>query len=110
MTDSCARGAGEKNALIFACSGACNVGQLADDVGLELAAERVDSMSCIAAIGAHLSGFVASARDCDALVMLDGCEHHGSLGTPRQVQIEPTVHLTLTEQGARRFAPHGLSP
>ena len=96
-TKSCC--CGGENVLIFACSGASNVGQLANTVALDLAKNRQGSMSCIAAIGAHLDGFVVSARDSDRLIVLDGCERNCALLTFQQVEVEPHVHLTFTDHG-----------
>jgi uncharacterized metal-binding protein len=93
---------GGENVLLFACSGASNVGQLANNVALQLAKNGLGSMSCIAAIGAHLDGFVVSARDCDRLVVLDGCDKNCALLTFKQVHTEPHIHVTLTEQGIEK--------
>lgn len=72
MSETKACCCGGENKLVFACSGASNVGQLANTVALDLAKTGQGSMSCIAAIGAHLDGFVVSARDCDRLIVLVG--------------------------------------
>ena len=99
MSETKACCCGGENKLIFACSGASNVGQLANDVAQNLAKNGEGSMSCIAAIGAHLDGFVVSARDCDRLIVLDGCERNCALLTFQQVAVEPQVHLTFTDHG-----------
>jgi uncharacterized metal-binding protein len=41
-------------ALIFACSGCSNVGQLANDVAVKLSREGHGKMSCLAGVGAHI--------------------------------------------------------
>lgn len=85
--------------LIFACSGASNVGQLSNGLAVLLAREGHGKMSCLAGVGAHLSGFVVSAKDCPRLVAIDGCEQHCALKLLRHVEAEPHLHLTLTERG-----------
>ena len=100
---------GGENGLIFACSGASNVGQLANGVALDLAKNGQGSMSCIAAIGAHLDGFVVSVRDCDQLIVLDGCERNCALLTFQQVEVDPHVHLTFTEHGLEKKHGEGTS-
>jgi uncharacterized metal-binding protein len=85
--------------LIFACSGSSNVGQLTNSLALRLAREGVGTMSCLAGVGAHLSGFVVPAKDCERLVVLDGCDHRCALKTFEHVEAKPHVYLNLTEQG-----------
>jgi uncharacterized metal-binding protein len=63
----------EKNVIITACSGAANVGLLADQVARKLRAGKVGSMTCLAALGADLSGYVESARAADRNIVIDGC-------------------------------------
>ncbi len=48
--------------LIYSCSGASNVGEIADRVARKLRSEGLCRMTCLASIGAHLSGFVESAN------------------------------------------------
>ena len=47
-----------ENTMILACSGASNVGQLSNQVAIELTQEGFGKMFCLAGIGAHLNGFV----------------------------------------------------
>ena len=60
--------------MILACSGGSNVGQLSNQAAIELTQEGFGKLSCLAGVGAHLSGFVQSARDITELVVIDGCE------------------------------------
>ena len=85
--------------LIFACSGSSNVGQLTNSLALRLAREGIGTMSCLAGVGAHLSGFVVPAKDCERLVVVDGCEHRCALKTLEHVEAKPHVYLNLTEHG-----------
>jgi uncharacterized metal-binding protein len=63
----------EKTVIITACSGAANTGLLADQVARRLRSQKLGSMSCLAALGAELSGYVESARSADRNIVLDGC-------------------------------------
>jgi uncharacterized metal-binding protein len=85
--------------LIFACSGSSNLGQITNSVALRLAREGHGTMSCLAGVGAHLSGFVVPAKDCERLVVLDGCDHRCALKTFEHVGVTPKVYLNLTEHG-----------
>ncbi len=59
--------------LLYACSGATNTGYLADQVARTLSADNFGSMTCLAAVGAELSGFIASAEAADKNIVIDGC-------------------------------------
>lgn len=62
------------NVMILACSGGSNVGQLSNQAAVELTMEGYGKMYCLAGIGGKLSGFVQSAKDAPAMVVIDGCE------------------------------------
>ncbi len=62
-----------KPMLLYSCSGAANTGWLADRVTRELAREGFGSMTCLAAVGAQLSGFIESAKSALFNVIIDGC-------------------------------------
>lgn len=69
---SCCGGSG-KTRLLYACSGAANTGYLADMTTRMLMTDGVGKMTCLAALGANLSGFVASAKGADENIVIDGC-------------------------------------
>jgi uncharacterized metal-binding protein len=58
--------------LIYACSGAADVGAVSDQVARKLSREGFGKITCLAAIGANLSGFVESAKSAENIV-IDGC-------------------------------------
>ena len=72
MADCCCNGKQTAN-LIYACSGSANTGLLADQVARKLAREGAGKMTCLAAVGAGLSGFLESARAASANLLIDGC-------------------------------------
>jgi uncharacterized metal-binding protein len=69
---SCGGDCGVK--LLYACSGMANTGMLADQVWRKLVRDGRGSGTCLAAIGAGLSGFIESARNADRNIVLDGCK------------------------------------
>lgn len=69
---SCGCGSDEKIRLVYACSGAADVGQIADCVARRLDDEEWGGMSCLSGIGANLSGFIESAREAENII-IDGC-------------------------------------
>jgi uncharacterized metal-binding protein len=70
----CGCGSEEETKLIYACSGMANTGMLADQVWRRLVKDGAGSGTCLAAIGAGLSGFVQSARSASRNIILDGCK------------------------------------
>ncbi len=70
----CNCGSDAETNLIYACSGAANTGLLADQVMRTLNRDKAGSSTCLAAMGADLSGFIQSARSATRNIVLDGCK------------------------------------
>ncbi len=73
MTECKSCGTGAKNKLIFACSGAANVGNIADRAARIMAKENYGKMFCLAAIGAQVPGYIRAAKESDENIVIDGC-------------------------------------
>ena len=69
MADCCSGG----TRLIYTCSGSADVGKLADSVTRKLRDDGYARMTCLAGIGADISGFVVSAQGADENITVDGC-------------------------------------
>ena len=59
--------------LLYACSGAANAGYLADNAARRLAKLGIGKMTCLAAMGGGLSGFLESAKAVGRNLVIDGC-------------------------------------
>ncbi|MFW5870290.1 MAG: putative zinc-binding protein [Candidatus Sumerlaeota bacterium] len=59
--------------LIFACSGAADVGAIADQAARKLTREGAGNMFCLAGIGGRVSGIVKTTEAADKVVAIDGC-------------------------------------
>jgi uncharacterized metal-binding protein len=88
--------------MILACAGGSNVGQLSNQAAVELTQEGFGKLFCLAGIGAHLSGFVLSARDIPQLVVIDGCEVACAKGILEQAEVPVRGYLVLTELGIEK--------
>jgi len=99
-TDSCCCN-GNSVTLIYACSGAANTGLLADQVARRLASSGVGKMTCLAAMGAGLSGFVASAKGAGKNVVVDGCPVACGAAIFRKLDI-PFEHYRTTDFGVEK--------
>lgn len=67
---SCTEG---KTILLYSCSGASNVGQIANSAAIKLSDMEKGALTCAIALGADKSGFIESARAADRNIVIDGC-------------------------------------
>ena len=61
------------NRLIFSCSGAADVGELADKAARELTREGIGKMFCLTGIGGNIGPIVEKTRTADSRLVIDGC-------------------------------------
>lgn len=94
MADCC--GGGIK--LIYACSGAADVGEIADRVVRKLRGEGFSRMTCLAGVAAGLSGYVQSAKGAGENITVDGCGVACAKKTLERIGVAPTSYI-LTELG-----------
>jgi uncharacterized metal-binding protein len=90
------------NIMILACSGASNVGQLANQAAVELTQERFGKMFCLAGVGGHLGGFVQSAKDVPQMVAIDGCEIGCARAILEHAEVSIKRYLVLTGLGIEK--------
>jgi uncharacterized metal-binding protein len=95
MTQDCSQP--KVTRMILVCSGGSNVGQLANQAAIELTQEGFGKLSCLAGVGAHLSGFVRSAKDIPELVVIDGCEVGCARGVLEQAEVPLRGYLVITD-------------
>ena len=100
MTEDCCVSDG--SIMILACSGGSNVGQLANQAAVELTQEGFGKFFCLAGVGAHLSGFVQSAKDVPNLVVIDGCGVGCAKGILEHSAIPLKNYLVVTDLGIEK--------
>ncbi len=59
--------------LIFACSGAADVGALSDRTARYLTSEGIGKMFCLAGIGGHIEGLIKTTQEASKILAIDGC-------------------------------------
>jgi uncharacterized metal-binding protein len=84
--------------LLYSCSGGADVGELADRVTRKLAKEGYGKISCLAGIGADISGFIESAKCAEKNITIDGCSVRCAAKNFENRGITPTS-IVLTELG-----------
>lgn len=100
MSEKCSCGCGGVK-LVYSCSGAANTGLLADGVARKLMADGNGKMTCLAAVGADLSGFIESAKCADKNIVIDGCR----VACGKQIfqnKNLPFEHYVLTDFGVEK--------
>ena len=95
MRASCACG-GAPN-LLFACSGAADVGEIADQAVRLASKTGVGKMFCLAGIGGRVSGIVKSTEAAAKIVAVDGCPLNCARKTLEEAGFTNFAHIQLGE-------------
>ncbi len=59
--------------LIFPCSGAADVGEVADRAARTLTRHGVGKMYCLAGVGGHVNNILVTTQAAKTIVAIDGC-------------------------------------
>ena len=102
MSNKCCDG----TQLIFACSGAADVGAIADQAARKLTKEGVGKMFCLAGVGGRVSGIMKTTEAADKILAIDGCPLDCAKKCLEQAGFANFEHLQLTEIGFEK----GKSP
>ncbi len=97
---SCSCGGGNMP-LLYSCSGASDVGEIADRVTRKLRQDKVAKMTCLSAIGIGLSGFVESAKGTCINITIDGCPIACAKKALENIGVTPTSYI-LTDMGLKK--------
>jgi uncharacterized metal-binding protein len=96
-SESCACSAGPK--LIFSCSGAADVGALADQTARKLTKEGAGKMFCLAGIGGRVSGIMKSTEAASSILAIDGCALDCTKKSLEEAGFKQFNHLRLADLG-----------
>ena len=102
--NSCACSAAPK--LIFACSGAADVGALSDQAARKLTREGAGKMYCLAGIGGRVSGILKTTEAAARILAIDGCPLNCAKNCLEQAGFTKFEHLQLADLGLEK----GKSP
>ena len=100
MADTCC--AEGSNRMIIWCAGVANVGQMTNQIAVELSEEGYGRRFCLAGIAAHLAGFVRSVKDAEDILVLDGCPIACARKIIEHVEAPVKNHFILTELGVEK--------
>lgn len=88
--------------LIFACSGAADVGHISDLAARKLTAEGAGKMFCLAGIGGRVSGIMETTRAAEAILAIDGCPLDCARKTLEGAGFTRFAHLRLSDMGMEK--------
>ena len=74
MADNKVCACSEAPRLIFACSGASNLGRISDLAARTLTKDGVGKMYCLAGIGGRVSGIIENTKAASRIFAIDGCD------------------------------------
>jgi len=88
--------------LIFACSGAADVGHVADLAARQLTREGVGKMYCLAGIGGRVSGIMETTRAAASILAIDGCPLDCVKHTLQEAGFGEFQHFRVTDTGLQK--------
>jgi uncharacterized metal-binding protein len=88
--------------LILACSGAADVGEIADRAARQLNREGAGKIYCLAGIGAGLNGFIDTTRAAGGILAIDGCSMECAKKTIEKWDIKHFDYLRVTDLGMEK--------
>jgi uncharacterized metal-binding protein len=83
--------------LVFACSGAADVGEIADRAARMLQREGTARMFCLGCIGAQMEESIARARTAADILAIDGCPTDCAKKCLERAGLTRVRHLRLTD-------------
>jgi len=101
-TNSQAACCGAAPRLIFACSGAADVGKLSDLAARELTAAGAGKMFCLAGIGGRVSGIMATTEAAQAILAIDGCPLDCAKKTLENAGFTKFEYIRLSDLGMEK--------
>jgi uncharacterized metal-binding protein len=94
--------AAKKPAIVYACSGCSDAGELADRIARQLTREGAAEMSCLAGIGGRVKSLVAKAENAERILAIDGCPLNCTRHTLELAGFKNFEHLELHKLGMKK--------
>lgn len=88
--------------VIFPCSGAADVGEVADQAARCLTRAGAGRMSCLAGIGGRVPGIIETTQAASAVLAIDGCPQECARKTLESAGFDGFKHLRLAELGMKK--------
>jgi uncharacterized metal-binding protein len=92
--------------LIFACSGAADVGEISDRAARKMTKDGCGTMFCLAGIGGRVEPIMQKTKSAAKILAIDGCKLDCVKGSLEQAGFAEFKHLRITDFGMEK----GKSP
>lgn len=99
---TCDCGCGSAPKLIFACSGAADVGAIADQAARKLTKDGAGRMFCLAGVGGRVPGILSMTASAGRILAIDGCPLNCAKNSLEQAGFDAFEHLQLAELGMEK--------
>ena len=106
MEDNKENVCGAAPTLIFACSGAADVGAISDRAARKLTADGAGKMYCLAGIGGRVAGILRTTEEAEKILAIDGCPLDCTKLSLEEAGFTEFEHLKITDLGLEK----GKSP
>lgn len=83
--------------LVFACSGAADVGEIADKAARILKKENIGNMFCSVGLGGNVWPILKATAMASEILAIDGCQLACTEKSLRNIGIKHYNHLCLTD-------------
>ena len=85
--------------LIFACSGAADVGAIADRAAREMTQQGIGKMFCLAGIGGRIEPILQKTAEATKILAIDGCGMNCVKSCLEAAGLNQFAHLRLADIG-----------
>ncbi|MCE5187267.1 MAG: putative zinc-binding protein [Planctomycetaceae bacterium] len=102
MAEKSAGGCCGGPSLIFACSGAADVGAVADQAARKMTLEGAGKMFCLAGIGGRVAGILKTTESASKILAIDGCPLNCVKSSLEQAGFTSLKHIQLADLGMEK--------
>jgi uncharacterized metal-binding protein len=88
--------------LVFACSGAADVGEIADRAARNMTKNGNGSMFCLAGIGGKIPGIIKKTQAASKVLAIDGCELDCVKSCLQEAGFAGFEHFRVTDLGMQK--------
>lgn len=88
--------------LVFACSGAADVGEIADKAARKINKEGAGAMFCLAGLGGKVEPIIKKTASASKILAIDGCNLDCVKLCLQQAGFDDFIHFRVTDLGMEK--------
>jgi uncharacterized metal-binding protein len=88
--------------LIFACSGAADVGEISDRAARNMSRDGAGKMFCMAGVAGRIPGIMKTTQAASKILAIDGCELDCVKSCLQQAGFGQFEHFRVTDLGLQK--------